>query len=176
MRRARTLPPLDGPALERLALAYVQRFQTSRARLRRHLERKLAARGWAGEEAPPLEALCERLAGLGLVDDRAFAEARGRAAAARAHGRSRLRLALAADGIDEADSAPALEGLDPLAQAIAFARRRRFGPFGPPGLDRQGRARQVAAMLRAGHPPDLARRIVDARDIEALEALAEEGF
>jgi regulatory protein len=172
MARARpSAAPLDPPALEKLALAYVQRFQTTRARLCRYLQRKIAERGWAGADPPALAALGERMALLGLVDDRAFAEARARAALARAHGRARLRQQLSADGVAEADRWPALAALDPLTQAIAYARRRRLGPFGPRIEDRRQRERQIGAMVRAGHPLGIARQVVEAPDEAALAAL-----
>ena len=54
--------------------------------------------------------------------------------------------------------------------ALALARKRRFGPFGAAPLDRLLREKQLAAMLRAGHPLDSAREMVDA----ASEAAAED--
>ena len=65
---------LDEASLERLAIRYVERFATSRARLVRYLERKLAERGWSGGDAPPVEALATRLVALGYVDDAAYAD------------------------------------------------------------------------------------------------------
>jgi regulatory protein len=163
--------PLDAEGLERLALWHLQRYQTTRARFERYLSRKLRERGWAGAEEPPIAALAEKFAALGLIDDKAFAAARGRAAEARGQGRARLRQRLAADGVVPDDSAEAVEALDPLAQAIAFARRRSFGPFGPPLADRAAREKQIGAMIRAGHPFDLARRIVGAESEAALDSL-----
>ena len=55
-----------------------------------------------------------------------------------------------------------------LTAALTFARRRRVGPFGPEVADRALRDRQLAAMLRAGHPLDLSRRILAARDLSDL--------
>ena len=70
---ARQPRPLDDAGLERLALRYVERYATSRARLSAYLGRKLRERGWAGSDAPPVEALTDRLAELRYVDDAAFA-------------------------------------------------------------------------------------------------------
>ncbi len=171
MDRTRRAPPFDAETLERAALAHVGRVQTSRARLLRWLEAQLGARGWAGPGDPPLAALAGRLEALGLVDDQAFAAARARSAAARGHGRARLRDRLAADGIAPEAAEAVLAGLDPRALALAFARRRRLGPFGTPPADEAERRRQVAVMVRAGHAPELARRIVSAPSEEALESL-----
>jgi regulatory protein len=164
--------PLDAEGLERLALWHVQRTQTTRARFERYLARKLREKGWAGAEEPPIAALSARFAELGLIDDRAFAAARGRAAEAKGQGRSRLRQRLAADGVHAEDCAAVVEALDPLAQAIAFARRRKLGPFGPPPADRAARDRQISAMIRAGHPLDLARQIVGAESEASLDLLS----
>jgi regulatory protein len=52
---------------------------------------------------------------------------------------------------------------------LALARRRRFGPFAAGPIDRALREKQIAAMLRAGHPLDSAREIVDAASVAAVE-------
>lgn len=163
-RAPRDLPPLDRAALERLAITYVGRYATTRARLRTYLARKLRERGWDGEDAPPLDALVERCAVLGYVDDRQFASARAASLGRRGFGARRVGEALRAAGIDEPDAAPAQAeaGQAAWTTALAFARRRRIGPFAAEASDRDGRRRALAAMLRAGHPPDIARRVVDA--------------
>ena len=58
--------------------------------------------------------------------------------------------------------------------ALALARKRRIGPFGPDGADRALREKQLAAMLRAGHPLDSARELVNAPSIAAAERWAAE--
>lgn len=156
-------PPLDPDTLPALAVRYLERYQTSRARLRRYLDRKLRQRGWAGRTPPDLEALLDAMVARGYVDDGAFADARVRALSRRGYGQARVRAELAAAGIDAEAGMAALDGLDPLAAALAFARRRRLGPYGPPPPDRAARDRQIAQLLRAGHPPGLARAIVEAR-------------
>jgi regulatory protein len=54
--------------------------------------------------------------------------------------------------------------------ALRFAERRRIGPFAAVQADRPAREKALAAMLRAGHPPRLARRIVAARPGEVPQA------
>ncbi|MFT4057013.1 MAG: hypothetical protein QM681_21095, partial [Novosphingobium sp.] len=57
--------------------------------------------------------------------------------------------------------------------ALVLARRRRFGPFAVQAAeDAKVQDRQLAAMLRAGHPLDIARRIVESEDADALEEWA----
>ena len=168
--RRRTPRPLDEERLRELALHYVGRFATTRAKLATYLGRKLRERGWAGEGAPDLPALVERLADLGYVDDRAFAEARARSMARKGLGARRITQDFRAAGIDEGDAAELAPAIAERASdaALAFARRRRIGPFGDGNPDRAVREKQIAAMLRAGHGFDLARRIVSLAPGEAL--------
>jgi regulatory protein len=156
--------PLDREGLERLGLFYAGRYATTRARLSDYLKRKLYERGWAGEGAPPVEALVERFASLGYVDDAAFAAARGAALGRRGYGARRVAQALRGAGIGEAEAAPARRSAEEGAEASAlrFARRRRLGPFAAAPMDRDARRKAAAAMLRAGHGIDMVRRILDA--------------
>lgn len=155
-------PPLDASKLDRLALRYVERYATTRGRLRDYLTRKIRERGWSGDTPADTAALADRLAELGYIDDRGFAEARVRAMSRRGLGARRVAGALRAAGIDAEDS----DALQPAiadqaeASAIAFARRRRIGPFARAPMERPERDRAFAAMLRAGHDMDTARRIL----------------
>jgi regulatory protein len=154
----RNRPPLDAAGVERLALDYVARYATTRAKLRDYLNRKLRERGWAGDSPPPTEAMIARLAELGAVDDRAFAASRSASLARRGYGARRVGDALRAAGIDADDAAPAIEQADAAAwrSAEAFAKRRRIGPFSTVRADPDQRRRAFAAMLRAGHSPAIA--------------------
>ena len=159
--RPRTGPtPLDAVSLRELALAYVARYATTEARLRRYLNSKLRARGWAGEAPPPLDALVARCAEQGFVDDAAFGEGRARSLAARGYGPRRVAAGLAGAGIAGDMARGLAQGIDAEAAARRYAERRRFGPFDPQPPDPDRRRRQLAAMLRAGHSPDIARRIL----------------
>ena len=170
MRRPR--PAYDAAGLEEAALAYAGRYATSRARLRAYLRRKLRERGWSGEGEPPVEELAERLANLGYVDDRGYAVARAASLTHRGYGARRVGEALRAAGIGEEDSAEARAAANDAAWAAAlrFAQRRRIGPFAAKEQDRPGREKAIAAMLRAGHPLSLARRLAEARPGEIPDA------
>lgn len=163
-RRNSPPPPLDAERLERLALFYVERYAVTRAKLIAYLVRKLRERGWEGEAAPQTESLADRFVELGYIDDAAFAAARAGALGRRGYGVRRVGQALRAAGIAEADSEEALEEArdGAWAAAVRFAERKRLGPFAAERPDRIGREKALAAMLRAGHPMDLARRLVDA--------------
>lgn len=155
-------PPLDEAALKELGLSYVARFATSRARLADYLRRKLRERGWASSGDPPVAEIVAWAAQAGFVDDPAFAMSRSRSLGARGYGERRVAMALRAAGIEEEDGAPARDHARQTAEeaALRFARRKRLGPFAPTPPDRRDSDKALAAMIRAGHPFELARRIL----------------
>lgn len=163
-RRERRARPLDQSALQELAFSYVARFATSRARLATYLARKLRERGWSGDEDPDVAVVVERVVALGFIDDAAFAGMKAASLTRRGYGKGRVRMALHASGIGAEDGSEALAQADEqrLAAALRFAERRRLGPYAAAPADMPGRQRALAAMLRAGHPLDLARRIIAA--------------
>ena len=170
-RRTKGRTPLDGDALERLALRYAERYATTRARLAAYLTRKLRERGWAAAGEPPVAALVGRMAELGYVDDRAFALAKGASLGRRGYGERRVGAALRAAGVAEEDGAEARDAArdGAWAAALRFAEKRGIGPFAAEIADREGREKALAKMLRAGHPLDLARRLAAARPGEVPE-------
>lgn len=178
-RRERRPPkPLDRQKLDDLALFYVGRFATTRAKLTAYLQRKLRERGWAGEQPPDIAALVDRLAEHRYIDDAAWAEAKARAMGRRGLGARRVRAAVQAAGVaepdrEESDSVIAADRLD---AAWRFAQRRRLGPFAAaPLTDRALRQKAFAAFLRAGHDADLAGRILNLPPGADRTLLAEAG-
>lgn len=172
-RSRRPATPLNAAALERLALRYVERFATTRGKLAAYLNRKLAERGWDEEgagEMPDTAALSARLAELGYVDDRGFADMTARSLARRGYGPRRVAAALHAASIAPDDATGAMEAAreDAWRAALALARRRRIGPFADAVADPPLRRRQLAMMIRAGHEPSLSHRIVTAAPGETL--------
>nr|AHN97798.1 hypothetical protein [uncultured bacterium lac82] len=167
--------PLDPARLEELAVGYVGRFATTRAKLAQYLLRKLREKGWEGPRPPDIDPLVEKLARLGYVDDAAYALSKARSLGQRGYGERRVDMALRQAGVEESDGAPAkaLASAGAAAAAIRYAQRRRLGPFAPQAVDRKQRDRALSAMIRAGHDFDLARRLIDlppdpAADIESL--------
>lgn len=178
-RPTRTRPPLDTAALERLALRYVERFATTRARLAAYLERKLGERGWDGESRPDTREIAERMAERGYIDDRAYAEQRAGAMLRRGLGGRRVVQALRHHGIESDDMETAREQIADggFASALAFARKRRIGPFAGQEPDRPQREKHVAAMVRAGHPLEVARKIASMKPGEEIdETVAPDGY
>lgn len=171
-KSTRTTAPLDAAGLDRLALRYVERFATTRARLAAYLTRKIRERGWEGPTVEPAS-VAERLAALGYIDDRSYGEAKVRSLGARGYGARRVDGALRYAGLEEDDRASLADDIaaQGIAAAITFAKRRRIGPFGSAEPDRLQREKQLAAMLRAGHDFAVARRIVAMAPGEDVDAL-----
>lgn len=165
--------------LENAALHYLERFASSSANLRRVLMRKAdrSLAHWGGERAEAagqVDAVIAKLAGLGYLDDAAYAALKTRSLHRQGKGTRIIRAALAAKGVDGelADSALATlaeEVPEPdLGAAIRLARKRRLGPF---RLQNSSGMRQkdLAALARAGFPFDICRRVIEAASPEALD-------
>ena len=174
--RRREPLPLDSARLDELALTYVGRFATTRAKLESYLARKIRERGWAGERAPETQAVVERLVSLGYVDDAQYALSKARSLTGRGYGPRRVGQSLYAAGIGEEDGEAARElaGEESVEAALRYARRRRVGPFAVAPADPAARERALAAMIRAGHSFGLSKAILSLKpgedvDIEMLE-------
>ena len=153
----------------RVASFYLARYSASTARLREVLERKARRRCALREVAPPepaemaalIDGVVERLTRAGLIDDAAYG--RGRAAALARKGlpawRIRAELGRQAVDLSEESVAKAVD-LDEAAQARRLAQRKRLGPYRP-GEREPYRDKDLRAMVRAGFPVGLAKRVVD---------------
>jgi regulatory protein len=180
--------PPDRVALHEAALAHLGRFAATEAQLLRVLQRRVQR--WerrareadlepdavaAGSDAGLACAreVVRRLAAAGAVDDAAFAAAR----AQRLHreGRSRRAIVahLAARGVPAETAGAALPADDTseLDAALAFARRRRIGPFRNGEADGAQRLRELGALARAGFPREVALRALAMSDADAEEAV-----
>ena len=157
----RPRPALDQAGLQELALRYVGKYATTRAKLRAYLARKIRERGWEGEREADLERLADRFAELGYIDDASYALAQSRSLSSRGYGKRRLADKLRMAGVEEDDGTAANEHADAAAvtAALRFAERRRFGPFATAVPDRRVLEKWIAAMIRAGHPVALAKAI-----------------
>jgi regulatory protein len=165
--------------LERSALYYLERYDSSSGHLRRLLRRKiqLSARihGTDPEEGrAAVERLIARFTGLGLLDDARYARERVRSLLARGTSgamiRARLRAkSLPADLVEAAlAEATGDDAGHELRAALRYARRRRLGPYRL--QDRaERREKDLAALGRQGFDYETARRIVDSDDPAALE-------
>jgi regulatory protein len=181
-RRRRQPLKATPEGLERSALHYLERYDSSSGHLRRLLRRKILlsakVHGTDPEEgAAAAERLIARLTGLGLLDDARYARERVRSLLARgtsaAMVRAKLRAkALPAELIEAALAADENSGPGgELRAALRYARRRRLGPYRlerHPGERAERRARDLAALGRQGFDYETARRVIDSEDPEAL--------
>lgn len=162
-RRRRAVPPLDEARLNELALRYVGRFATTRAKLCSYLARKLRERGWEGTREPDVAAIARRFADQGYLDDSSYALAKSQSLTGRGYGKRRVLQALMVAGVEEEESRAACEHADDeaVSAALRFARRRRVGPFAE-SVQRDPREKEkaLAAMIRAGHGFELSRAIL----------------
>jgi regulatory protein len=180
--RQRNRPPPVATAayLRAWALSYLDRYSASAGHLRRLMLLKLgrSARVHGAEQTADkaaVEALIAKLTTEGLLDDAAFAASRARSLHRRGIAAQGIRARLAERGIAQPAIERALEGLqdeagDPeLAAALRYARRRRLGPFRPGPERSERRERDLAALGRRGFGFEIARRVIDTEDVEALE-------
>ncbi len=171
--------------LRNSALYYLERYASSSGHLRRLLLAKVArsarAHGSDPEKgAAAVEALIAELLGAGLLDDARYAGERARVlhrrgASARAIRAGLMAKEIAADDIERALTGLREEAAEPeLAAALAYARRRRLGPYRAAGA-REGRRekdlreKDLAALGRQGFGYDLARRVIETDDLAELE-------
>jgi len=176
-------PDLSAPVLEKAALEYLGRYASSSAQLRQVLMRRVrrAQMLGAGDTATAvtaIDALVQRYIAAGLLDDRRFAEAQAASLQRRGTSQHFIRRRLAAKGIAREFVEEAVadlaenQGAGDLAAACALARRRRLGPYRAPGTRGANRKRDLAALARAGFSLEIARRVLAAKDPEALDRLS----
>jgi len=169
--------PVTAAWLERAALHYLERYSASAEMLRRTLARRVEKRARAREEDPAafmemVEATVARAVSAGLVDDARFARARLATLRRRGTSTRGASAKLAARGVPRAVVEATMEAereeaeADPRAveaeAALAYAKRRRLGPFRRPDQRAAHRDRDLAALARAGFGYGLARDTVDA--------------
>lgn len=186
---------LDAAALREAALAYVTRYGGTEAALARALDRRI--RRWAealaavegadraaiGAQAAVLRQAAVRvvadLVAMGAVNDQAFAESRARRLRRAGRSRRAVLAHLAARGVagETAGQAVPEDSDSEFAAALAFARRRRVGPFALAEPDAETEPRILMAFGRAGFSGGIARRALhcDREEAEAVLIAAREG-
>jgi len=182
-QRRKIPAPVTEGRLKNIALFYLSRYASSSDNLRRVLGRRVQRAALhhdtdiaAAQES--IDRLISKLESNGLLDDRAYAEARARSLHRAGASRRRIAAQLAQKGVSSDVVSQSITTLDEHRQsdrdldyvaAIRFARRRRLGPFGDPSRRTARRDRDLAAMARTGFSLAIARKVIDAEDIEGLE-------
>ena len=172
--------PITKNRLHNGALFYLQKFASSSENLRRVLMRRVdkSAREHGTDPEEGAQWVLEvvtRLQELGLLNDRAYAESKTGALLRRGNSPKAVRMKLRAKGVTAEDIDASLEQYDEeieadldLAAAVAYAKRRRIGPWRMRNREEQ-RDKDLAALGRQGFGYDLARKIIDSDDIQELE-------
>ncbi len=167
--------PQAGPAptehsLREAALRHLARYGTTRAGLIRVLDRRIDR--WARRVEADLDAVsvqvrlgraaarevADKLVEAGAVDDAAFAASRARGLARAGRSRLAVKAHLQARGVGSELVREAVPD-DPeaeLAAALAFARRRRIGPFRREEPDQEAALKELGTMARAGYSREIA--------------------
>jgi len=166
-RAPKRLAPND---MRELALKHLDRFATSKRRLREILKRR-AVRSTQHHGGDPtaffdaIENTLDWLERKGLLSDQGYAGAKARALIGRGHSKQRIMANLLAKGIDPDTARSALDELADefgdaeLAAARAYAKRRRLGPYRRNAAEpTELRERDMAAMARAGFSLEVARK------------------
>ncbi|HSI00978.1 MAG TPA: RecX family transcriptional regulator [Reyranella sp.] len=182
----RTPKPITARSLHNAAAFYLERYPSTAENLRRVLLRRVRKAEMA--DAPvidnvqqTIDAIVAKFVFAGAVDDQAFAQTKARALHRRGSSSRLTRQKLKLAGIDGDTLDKAMAGLDQELDtdprqrewqaAVALARRRRLGPFRP--KDRtEHRNRDLAAMARGGFEYQLARKVIDAVDADALDEVS----
>lgn len=176
VKRERKAPKrISKTYLENAALYYLQRYATSAENLKRVLLRKVkrscAFHGMEMEPFIPLvDELVTRYTASGLLDDKTFAAARVTSLRRQGLSTRAILAKLQMKGLTPAQIEAALKIVDDekeepeLAAAIAFARRKKLGPYRTRSQDPQ---KELAAMGRAGFGFDIARRALNVSPDEA---------
>ena len=168
--------------LENAALYYLSRYATSVENLRRVMMRKVRRsaqhHGTDPEDGAALiEAMIGRFLGSGLLDDWAYARTRADSLHRRGNSARVIRGKLKQKGVDDDVITAALDGRgedtedgeDPeLTAAVTLAKRRRLGPFAAQKPSDETREKHLAALARAGFSYDVARRVIDGKDIDGI--------
>jgi regulatory protein len=176
--------PITAKYLQNAAAFYLERYPSTAEGLRRVLNRRVRRAELA--EAPvidnvkvTIEAIIAKFVDAGMIDDRAFAQTKARALHRRGASNKITRQKLRMAGVDGETLDQAMAGLDEELDtdprqrewkaAMALARRRRLGPYRAEKDRKELRARDLAAMARAGFDYDLARKVIDAVSVASLD-------
>ena len=156
-REAEALTP---EKLEAAALRYLNRFDCSVDKLRRHLRSLIRKRKGDGALVDHAERLLERYRASGLLNDERFAKNLAERLQSRGASRRLVEQKLRTRGIAK-DLAQGVARESPgseLDAARAFVRRRRLGPFRPEAERAAKRHKDLAALARQGFSHDIASR------------------
>jgi SOS response regulatory protein OraA/RecX len=174
--------PMDADWLERKAIDYAARWETTERGVAQLLERKIRARCLrTDEECEPalalVAAVVEKLVARHYVDDQRAAQQLFERLERQGRSRAQIRARLLAKGVPESmaadltrDSGPEADEKE-LRAAWQTARKRRLGPHcRDPGRRVADRNRHLGVLARQGFSSEVAYRVIDGeRDLDETE-------
>lgn len=176
--------PITAKYLQNAATFYLERYPATAEGLRRVLNRRVRKAEMADASvmenvAQAIEAIVAKFVEAGAINDKEFAQTKARSLHRRGTSGRMTRQKLRHAGVDGDTLDRAMAALDeelhtdPTQRewqaAVALARRRRLGPFRLEKDRKDKRLRDLAAMARAGFAFDIAKKVIDAKDPDALD-------
>jgi regulatory protein len=163
-RVKKTPEPLTRLKVEQMALAYVNRFDCTATKLKRHLAERV--RKQCGDENAEawIAELVERYLSSGVLNDARFAKNLATQLTTRGKSSRMISQKLAMRGVPSEvaqDLMTARRQDEPNAEldaARAFARKRRLGPHRDPEKRAEYRQKDLAALARQGFSFDTAKK------------------
>ena len=177
-RKQRPKKPMSRERLQRAALRYLERYPASDRQLRRVLSRKLRRAEAAGDAIDEtwVDEVATRCAELGYLNDARLAEHKARSLRRRGKSARQIRATLTRAGLGSAEIDAALSEEQTDADwiaAIAYARKRRLGPWRRTQFSPEQKQRELAVFGRAGFSFEIARKVIAAVDAAELEQNAQ---
>ena len=156
--------PLTRLKVEQMALAYVNRFDCTATKLKRHLAERVKRQGGHDDAEAWIAELVERYLGSGVLNDARFAKNLATQLTTRGKSSRMISQKLAMRGVPSEvaqDLMTARRQDEPNAEldaARAFARKRRLGPHREPEKRAEYRQKDLAALARQGFSFDTAKK------------------
>lgn len=174
-QQAKKPKPATVARLNNIALYYLERFSSSSENLRRVLMRRvdksvyeLGTDREEGQKA--VDEIVERFIEVGLLNDKDYAQSVAFSQQRQGKSLKAIRLKLMSKGVQSYDIEAALEALEEeigtntdLSAAIAYARKRRLGPYRVKDREER-RDKDMAALARQGFSYDIAQKVINSED------------
>ncbi len=177
--------PATPSRLKNVALYYLERYSSSAENLRRVLMRRVDKSHYelGTDKEEGIEAINDiitRFLDSGILNDREYARTVVFSQHRQGKSSKAIRMRLLSKGVSNDDIDHGLELLkeeegtqSDVKSAISYARKRRLGPYRIKEKEER-RNKDLAALGRQGFSFDLARKVVDAEDVESLQLLLDD--
>jgi len=178
--------PATAERLRAGALFYLDRYATSSENLRRVLMRRVYKSATLHDTDPTegaefVDAIITKFLEMNILNDDAYARMKIESYRRRGTSQKAIRQKLMMKGVARNIIDKALgefeddTGKTEIHSAIAYIKRRRLGPYRTKARE-ESTEKDMAALGRQGFSYDMARKLILAEDIAALEDLAYEDF